>query len=447
MSNYGILLLSKVIDTNDPSALARLNIAEAHFNTEAERKAYRFIKEYAEQNRGQAPSYATVTEECPGFFYTPEVGDSYEYLTRKLLNESADAEFTRFINDGRLAQMFEGKRDDMQAFISDLQAELETIRIRTDVRNKVGTNIKTDNEEFLAEYERRKKGESFRMWKSRFQSMPDYISGNMYTVYGKSGRGKSVVTLEEAIEAAMQGANVLIWAMEMGWFEVLVRIYVSISGRKGLTTMEHGGLNLTGGFDSSEVRNGKLSDEFEVAFRFFLDTMNDEIPGNITVRAVDHADFQVRTIRQLESDILQTKADVVVVDPFYYMHYEKNSEKTTGGGASTTSMALRHLAGRTQTVIFAITQADETKQHVDDDGNRELEIPNREDVKKTTQLLEDAYLLIGVDTDYKQGRGLIGLNKGRDGGEGNTTEILYIPQNGIVREFEVGESAVSDFDF
>lgn len=444
MSNYGILLLSKVIDANDVSALDRHNVTETHFNTEAERKAYRFIRDYAATNRGQAPSYASVTEECPGFFYTPQVGESYEFLTRRLFNDSADAQFSEFVNNGELARLFEGNRDDMTTFFDTLTERIEGIKLRTDVPVKVGTDIKTDKESFKSEYERRKKGESFRMWKSRFPFMPDYISGNIYTVYGKSGRGKSVITLEEGIEAAMQGANVLIWAMEMGWFEVLVRIYVSISARKGLTTLNVGGIDLAGGFDSTDLRHGKLSEEFETAFNDFLDNMDDEIPGNITVRAVDHADFSIRNLRQLESDILQTKADVVIIDPFYYMQYEKNTEKTTGGGASQTSMALRHLAGRTQTVVFAITQADETKQDKDEDGNRELAMPNREDVKKTMQLLEDAALLIGVDTDYKQGRGLVGINKGRNGGEDTFTEILYIPQVGIVKEAEVN---TSDFGF
>jgi replicative DNA helicase len=273
------------------------------------------------------------------------------------------------------------------------------------------------------------------------------VSSNVYTVYGKSGRGKSVITLEEGIEAAMQGANVLIWAMEMGWFEVLVRIFVSISARQGLTTTNMNGMDLTAGFDSSEIRYGKLNEEFETAFRCFVGTLNDKIPGNITVRAVDDEDFYNRDLKALEADIIETKADVVIIDPFYYLDYETNTSKTAGGDAANTSMKLRRLAGKTHTVIFAITQAEETFESKDDDGARELALPERKDVKKTKQLLEDAYLLIGVDTDYKQGRGLIGLNKGRDGGEGISAEILYIPQVGIVRQPEMGETAVSQFDF
>ncbi|MEI2356107.1 DnaB-like helicase C-terminal domain-containing protein [Mesobacillus zeae] len=328
-------------------------------------------------------------------------------------------------------------------------SEAERIKIGTSVLPKVGTDIKRDGDKFREEYARRKSGESFRVWKSKFNFINDrlggYVSSNVYTVYGKSGRGKSVITLEEALEAACQGANVLIWAMEMGWFEVLVRIYVSLSARQGITTANMNGINLAAGFDSTELRYGKLSEEFEEAFATFVDSLNEFIPGNITVRGVDDDDFSNRSLKALESDILQTKADVVVVDPFYYLDYEKNTSKTTGGDAANTSMKLRRLAGRTKTVIFAITQADEGSEDKDDDGNRELKLPERNDVKKTSALLEDAYLLIGVDTDGEQGRGIIGLNKGRDGGEGLVGEIVYIPQVGIVREMETGMAAAAQF--
>lgn len=456
MSNYGILLLSKVIDANDVSALERHNVTEAHFNTDAERKAYRFIRDYAATNRGQAPSYASVTEECPGFFYTPQVGESYAFLTRKLMNDSADAQFSEFVNNGELARLFEGKRDDMPTFLTELTERIERIKIGTDVRVKVGTDLKNDTAKFLTEYERRKAGESFKMWRSKFSVIGTYVSGNIYTVYGKSGRGKSVIALEDALHMATQGANVLIWAMEMATYEVLVRAYVSLSAENGITTVTEqalkdggidvnlGGIDMSGGFDATDVRQGKMSDEFEVAFRGFLATLNTSIAGNVTVRGVDDEDFNARTLRQLEADLIQTKADVVVIDPFYYLDYEKNTSKTAGGDAAETSKKLRSLVGRRQVVCLPITQAEETKVSEGDEGQRELELPSRESVKKTKALLEDASMLIAIDTDYLQGRGLIGINKGRDGGEGTTTEILYIPQVGIVKEAEVNGA---DFGF
>lgn len=447
MSNNGTLLLSKIIDDNDVQALARHNITADHFKVGADRKAYEFIRQYAEQNRGQAPSYATVVEQVPEFFYVPQVSDSYEWLTRRLLNDAGRSDFAEFINSGQIQELFNEHQNNVPVLIDKITEKFDNIKQRTDVREKVGTDIKRDTEEYLAEYNRRKSGESFKTWKSKFSHIGDYVSGNMYVVYGKSGRGKSVIAMEEAVEAATQGANVLIWSMEMPKFEIMTRIYVALSGRKGLTAVNVAGINLNGGFDANDVRKGKLANEFETAYRFFLETLNEELPGNITVRAVDDDDFNNRTVAQLEADIRDCNADFVVVDPTYYMDYEKNTSKTAGGDAAETSKKLRRMTGRMQVVTIAITQADEEKESVDDDGSRELTLPQRKDVSKTKQLLQDAYLLIAVDTDYKQGRGLVGLNKGRDGGEGDVVEILYVPQVGVVREMETGEGVVGQFDF
>jgi replicative DNA helicase len=444
--HYGLMLLSKVIDNNDVAALARFGITESDFGTEAERKAYRFIVDYAEANRGQTPSYATVAAEVDGFTYIPEVADSYEYLARQVKSYAAKMAAVELLQN-QAPKVFEEK--DGQSFIEWLISEAERIKIRTDVRDKIGTDVKADADKFLAEYERRKAGESFRVWKSRFpfinKAIGGYVSGNLYVVYGRSGRGKSAITLEECIEMAIQGATVLIWSMEMGWYEVMVRIYTSVSGRIGVSVAELDGIDMEAGFDSRDLRYGKLSPDFEKKFREFLASINAIIPGRIIVRAVDDEDFVRRDLRQLEADIIETKADVVLIDPFYYLDYEKNTSRTAGGDAMETSKKLRRLAGRTKTVVFAITQADEVDGKEGDDGERELRLPKREEVTKTKQLLQDAALLIAVDTNWKQGRGLVGVNKGRDGGEGEQAEILYLPQIGVIREMETGEAVAAQF--
>lgn len=456
--HYGLMLLSKVIDNNDVAALARFGITESDFATEAERQAYRFIVDYAEANRGQAPSYATVTAEVDGFTYIPEVADSYEFLVRQIKNHAAKLEIIKLMqgytdeNTGKFIESPVAKKFeelDGNAFLEWLQNELECVKMRTNVRNKIGTDVKADADKFLAEYERRKAGESLRVWKSHFpfinEAIGGYVSGNLYVVYGRSGRGKSAITLEECIEMAMQGATVLIWSMEMGWYEVMVRIYTSVSGRIGVSVAELDGIDMEAGFDSRDLRHGKLSPDFEKKFREFLASINAIIPGRLIVRAVDDEDFVRRDLRQLEADIIETKADVVLIDPFYYLDYEKNTSRTAGGDAAETSKKLRRLAGRTKAVVFAITQADEVDDKTDDDGERELQLPKRKDVTKTKQLLQDAALLIAVDTNARQGRGLIGANKGRDGGEGEQAEILYLPQIGVIREMETGEAAAAQF--
>ncbi|ATH93357.1 DnaB-like helicase C-terminal domain-containing protein [Bacillus glycinifermentans] len=455
--NYGVLMLSKVIEQNEPNALLRFNISAEDLPTEGERKALRYITEYAEKHGGRAPTAEMVANEVPDFQPDFNIEASYDYLAEKLKNRAAMLEFAE-LAEKELPERFNNSQDSPEELFSWLTDELERIKIRTNVRDTIGIDIKRDIDKFKAEYENRKAGESFRIWRSKFdfinRAMGGYVSSNVYVIYGKSGRGKSAIALEEMINCAMQGANVLIWSMEMGWYEVLVRLYVSISGEFGIDNnpLEDVDLDIgieytgPGGFNSRDVRQGKLSEEFEAGFMEFLDKINELIPGNIIVRAVDDENFNSRKLRDLKSDIIETKADVVLIDPFYYLDYEKNTSKTAGGDAAETSKKLRRLAGQTKTTVFALTQAEEGDGK---DADSELKLPQRKDVKKTKALLEDAALLIAVDTNAEEGRGLIGLNKGRDGGEGKSAEIIYLPQVGVIKQLVevVEESSDVPFNF
>ncbi|MGE7271411.1 AAA family ATPase [Brevibacillus panacihumi] len=437
---YGESLLSKVIDTNDPTALTRYDIREEHFPTEAERKALRFIREYAETN-GRAPDYRTVAAEVAGFTYRPEVVDSFEWLARKVKEGAAKYRQHAFFTGQEFAANYSAMKPD--EFAEWVRGKLAEIEAETASRTKVGTDIKRDTVAFLDEYRKRKEGRSFKIWRSKFptinREIGGYLSGNVYTWYGRSGRGKSVFTMEEAIEAAFQGANVLVWAMEMSRFEWMARAYSSISARQGVVAATIDGVDYEAGFENRALLAGKLTEEFERGFEAFLAQINELVPGTIIVRAVDDADFSSRRVRDLEADILATGADVVVIDPYYYMTYEANTSKTAGGDAAETSKALRALAGRTQTVIHGITQAEEVR----DDKDRELRPPTRAELKKSKAFLEDSALTIGIDT--LDGIGVIQLNKGRNGGEGTTVEVVYLPNYGIVREMETGAEAAERF--
>jgi hypothetical protein len=445
------LLFSKVIDANDVAILTRYSITERDLPTEGDRQVFRFVTSYADKNRGQAPSYAEVTAQCPDFNYTPMVSDSYEYLAREIKKHSAKVQFAELVN-GKLGEQFEsvGQKDIFKLF-EWLQSEVESIKLNTNTSSKIGTDVKADAESFLDEYRKRKDGESFKIWKSKFASINreigGYYSGNMYTWHGRSGRGKSVFTMEEAIEAAAQGANVLVWAMEMSRFEWMARAYSSISARAGIVNANIEGVNYEAGFENRALLTGGLSDEFEAGFEVFLLQLSEgeHLPGNLTVRAADDVDFFNRGVKQLEADILATKADVVVVDPIYLMDYEANTSKVAGGDVANTSKRIRRLAGLTGSVIHVITQADEVKDDRDDDGNRELRAPKRAEIKKTKAVLEDAANVFGIDT--LDGAGIIEIGKGRNGGEGTQVEVLYLPNYGIVREVETGEAVAKQFDF
>jgi len=445
MPRHANLFLNKIINENDAKAIRRHGITARDMPTTADKNTLEFIEKYAAENGDEAPSYALVADSVEDFEYIPDVTDGFNYLARQVKSFSAKKQILDVVNSGE----FERKLNELDGheFIEGwLPSVVDSVRMRTNVRNKVGTDLKSGADKFLEEYTRRKIGESFRVWKSKFSAIGNYVSSNIYTVYGKSGRGKSVITLEEGLYAAMQGATVLIWAMEMGLYEVMVRAYVSLSGENEVTRKVIDGIEQGAGFDADDLRAGNLDEEFERAFETFLRNINDYLPGNLIVRAVDDEDFLDRSLRALEADIEATDADYVIIDPFYYLDYERNTSKTAGGAAAETSIRLRALAGRTQTVIVAITQGEEGDEH-NIGESRELELPERSEVKKTKQLLEDAYQLIAIDTDYQQGRGLIGIGKGRDGGEGNVSEILYMPQYGVIKELSFSDAEMEKFDF
>ncbi|MGF9741950.1 DnaB-like helicase C-terminal domain-containing protein [Bacillus safensis] len=450
--SFGSSLLSKVIEANDPSALLRYGLTRKDFQTDGERAAFEYISSYAEKNGNQAPTAEMVATEVPTFQPEFSIEAPFEYLAKKAKETAAMNDFANTA-DSELAKRFNQAQENgnPQEFFDWLKIIAEQNIMRTSVRKSVGTNIVTDVDKFKAEYEKRKAGESFRIWNSKFpalnKAIGGYVSSNIYVVYGKPGRGKSAITLEETINCAIQGANVLIWSMEMGWFEVLVRIYVSLSGDQGVALTEIDGQQMEAGFDSRDVRHGKLSEEFEEAFMEFVESLNTLIAGSITVRAVDDKDFDSRSLKDLKSDIEQTKADVIMIDPFYYLDYESNQDKTTGGAAAATSKKMRRLAGTLDVVIFAITQAGEDDATEDEFGNREIKLPKRKDVKKTMALLEDAAVLIPVDTNAREGRGLIGVNKGRDGGEDEVVEIVYLPQVGLIKQVAAEETDLAAFGF
>src|SRR5699024_6162670 len=281
---------------------------------------------------------------------------------------------------------------------------------------------------------KRKAGESAKTWDSFMpyfnEEAGGYTAGNMYVFYGRSGRGKSAIVLREALNMAIQGATVLLWSLEMPAYEVMTRLYAQLSATLEKTSVLINTEMVTAGYDSRMMRNGEMTEELEKDMFDMLSHINDHIEGNVVIRGVDDRDFSKRDVDQLNSDIQATGADVAIVDPMYYMDYEKNESQTSGGAAAATSVKLRRLAGSQENVVESET--------------RELKLTQRKEVKKTKALLEDAAVLVAIDTDYKQSRGILGIQKGRNGGEGSTTELTYLPNFGLIEQlvFDTEEFSV-----
>lgn len=449
-NNFGSMILSKVLDVESISELRKQGIDENSFVSRGDKTVYKFIEEYADHNQGKVPSYATVVDKFGDIFtYVPGVIEPFEYLAREVKNRKAQLEFKEVI-DG-LQDGFDKGKHDMSEYLLHLTKELDMINNRTRHEHTFGTNMKHDVSRFKSEYLKRKAGESVKVWDSSF----DYInkevggweSGSVYVFYARSGRGKSVITTYDAVHLARQGANVLLWTLEMSAYEVLTRMYTFMSAMDGKTiyTDSETRQQYDSGYRADLIRHGALDEEMERDFMRMLDELNSTMEGNIFIRSVDDDDFYDRSLKQVASDIDAVNADVVVLDPFYYLDYETNKSKTAGGDAAETSKKLRRLAGQKEVAVFAITQAEEDDKEQEKEEIRALKLPKRREVKKTKSLLEDASVLITLDTDYKQKAGIIGINKGRNGGEGTTKEIIYIPSVGIVREATIDENMFDEF--
>jgi replicative DNA helicase len=445
MAAHGQQLLSKIVDTGDITAVTRLGITRTDYATEGERRAHDFVVKYAADNAGTAPSLSTFVAEFPDDVcaYIPGVTDSFEYLAREIKDAAGKRETAALLSDPNMQREFDDKTT--EEFVSSLTRKLDQIKLRTRTNVLTLTDVSKQTDKFLAEYRARKAGTSFRIWPSKFRTINDeiggYFSGNMYAWFGKSGRGKSVIVMVEAIEAAFNGATVLLWILEMSEYEWLARAFSEISARSGLFNANVDGTDYAAGFDNKGMLMGRLAPEVETQLETFIATLNEVIPGRIIVRATDSSDFNDRSVTALDADIVETGADVVIVDPIYLMDFEANTSRVAGGDVAETSKKLRRLAGRHKATLHVVTQADEEDEKENEDGTRELCPPKRKAVKKTKAILEDSTNLLGVDTLNQEGRGVIAIGKGRNGGEGARIEIVYLPNWGIVQETDLAEEA------
>src|SRR5690625_1138905 len=224
---YAKLFLNKVITEDDVSALGRYNVTIDDMHSDIDRNTLRFIEEYAKDNGGKAPSYAAVASSVEGFEYIPEVSDSYSYLTKQLKDYTAQRMIVGWFESGE----FERKLNEMggKEFADDwLTKMLDTVKIRTDVRESVGRTLDDIGRSMKDEYLKRELGESFKLWKTPFsllnKEISGFFSGDVYGIIAESGRGKTYLIMKMVDSLLRQGANVLLKSFEMKEYIVMARL-------------------------------------------------------------------------------------------------------------------------------------------------------------------------------------------------------------------------------
>src|SRR5690625_3987407 len=361
------LFLNKVIEENDVAALARHNVNEGDMHTDTDRNTLRFIEDYAQQNGGKAPSYAVVADSVEGFEYVPEVSDSYAYLARNIKDFSAQKAVVDWFETGE----FERKLNELggKEFIEKwLPSALESVKMRTRVREHVGKTLEEIKESVKDEYLKREIGESFTRWKTPFSLLDKEISGlfsgDVYGIIAESGRGKTYLICKIVDSLLRQGANVLMKSFEMKEYILVARL-ISIATAKDELFLDEVGRKV--GLPNHQILTGNLEGATREQFMELLDKLDTYYNGNIYLQAKSDAGL-TRSLDELESELQNADIDVVVLDPFYGLSdvYGRNQNKTTGGAAEQAATRFENIVGDYDVVGIYAVQATVEKKSTED---------------------------------------------------------------------------------
>jgi replicative DNA helicase len=443
---HGQQLLSKIVDTGDVQAITRLGVKRTDYATDGERRAHDFVVKYAAENSGAAPSLSTFVAEFPDDVcaYIPGVTDSFEYLAREIKDAAGKRAAAEVLSDPRLQDDFDGKTAD--EFITGLTRQLERIKLetRTSVPEQMGSGLDDLSAKYREEYMKRKAGKSFTLWKTPFQRLNDEIgglfSGDIYGIMAESGRGKTYLS-EVIIECLLrQGARILVKSYEVKWYPWLSRLLSIMTADDGVLQAEGLGVKDVG-LPNKQLLAGTAEDEIEAYLFDTLAKINEHYPGELILQAKGDKSL-TRTLDALERELLmRPDIDVVVVDPFYGLEdvYGKNANKTAGGAAEQAARNFERIIGEHDVVGIYTIQAHSEKQDTEDEAQREIRLPKRDKVKTTKAVLEIATNLFSFDAS--NGIGRLGIEKGRNGGEGFTVELTALLDYGVLREVDTAAQA------
>lgn len=222
----------------------------------------------------------------------------------------------------------------------------------------------------------------------------------------------------------------------MSTYEVLCWALSIIGARFGSTRRTRG--NHNEGFDNLAMLGATLSEADEDALWDVFDHYMpmSQISGKLVIKGADDPSLTSRTVDDLELDIIETGANFVVLDSVYLMDYKANTSKTAGSDVANTSKKMRRMIGRQQVVLLIVTQAEEDNTQ-NGEESRTVAPPPRNAVKKSKAILEDSKLLIAFDSADDTAR--IEIDKGRNGGEGDSADFVFLPRYGLVYQLTDSE--------
>ncbi|PAD72404.1 AAA family ATPase [Paenibacillus campinasensis] len=440
------LFVSKVIDENNVAAFTQYGIGPESFFTPLESSVVKFVLDYAKENGGNAPSYATIVSHFPDFVYVPGVNDSYEYLARKIKDYEGKQRLAELINE-EFPSLY--RSSDTESVISALQERLESIKMGTSVRDKIGRDLTDIKTSLLSEYRKREEGRSFKRYDTPFPSLTKeiggFFTGDVYGVMAESGRGKTYLLIRIVDSLLRQAARVLVKSYEVKEYVWVARL-VSVITAIDETFTDNLGRKL--GIPNRDILSGKLEDIVRDRFFEVVEQLDSYYPGQLYFQGKSDKGL-TRTLDDLDAELSRVKVDAVVLDPFYGLAdvYGRNANNTAGGAAEHAATRFENIIGDHDVIGFYTVQATVERKQSGDDGVRELHLPTRDQVMTTKRLLAIATVLFSFDSVEKEGIARIGCEKGRNGGEDFVLDLIALFDYGVLCEFPTGQDAASQFSF
>ena len=168
------------------------------------------------------------------------------------------------------------------------------------------------------------------------ETLENFMSGELVTLYGPSGIGKSLVAGNAAVNWLLEGYNVVLISADMKPSTAVARLHsIGISA------------------NSKDVLKGEYD---KLKMDSFINVLN-LLPNNLFV-----PDANVSTPSQIAALARENEADIIIVDGTYFLRASSSRNgglSRSWGNMSRVSQELKEIAHQEDKLVFSITQQNE----------------------------------------------------------------------------------------
>ncbi len=232
-----------------------------------------------------------------------------------------------------------------------------------------------------------------------------FRKGNLITVAGRPGIGKTAVLITFLINIAKQGISVLLFSIEMSYEELFYRMVIH---------------QLNGKIPNETLQSGKLSSQ-ELVDKQQAEHELRKLPITITDKPQNLSDIQRKTKRWAA----ENPNGIAMLDYMQLVNVKSNGKNTRFDDISEIARGLKNVAKEGMIPFIALSQLNRSvetrggdKRPLNSDLAQSGEIENASDI--IIMLYRDSYYDIEVDSEGQSTKGLMEwiIRKNRHGATG-----------------------------